>query len=70
MVTASAEMCYCGAGLEYNHEMIAGDIAYLIEQDGECSAEFVGGSYVVSMVEITAPSGAKYLVSVQKLEEI
>lgn len=53
-----------------NHEMIAGDIAYLIEQDGECSAEFVGGSFVVSMVEVTDHRGKKYLVQVSELEEI
>lgn len=53
-----------------NHEMIAGDIAYLIEQDGECKAEFVGGSSVVSMVEVTNPyDGRKYLVQVSELED-
>lgn len=56
-----------------SHVVLAGDIAYFItqEQRSDCTAEFVGGSTVVSMVEVTDHySKKKYLVQVSELEEI
>lgn len=51
-------------------DMIAGDLAFLIEQDGILGVGLVGGSYKIAQFDITTPAGKKYLVQVSELEEI
>ncbi len=49
---------------------LAEDIAYDITGGGLHTAEFVGGSSQVGLIEVTSYVGKKYLMQVSELEEI